>query len=138
MNARPPPRWLAMTAVWAACSSEAPDTSDTDGASDFAEVQAVFDRSCASAGCHGGPEAQTGLDLSPGQSWEGLVNVPSAQLPVLPRVLPGEPEQSYLVAKLNGTHLDLGGAGERMPSPFGLAPNEFDTVRAWIAEGATR
>jgi hypothetical protein len=53
------------------------------------------------------------------------------------RVLPGRPSFSYLVHKLEGTHVEAGGLGERMPqgrAPLPLA--DLEAVRAWILEGA--
>jgi hypothetical protein len=50
---------------------------------------------------------------------------------------PNEPNKSYLVMKLEGTHLDHGGQGARMP--FGDAPLDaivIATIRQWIAVGA--
>lgn len=48
------------------------------------------------------------------------------------RVVPGDPEQSLLLAKLLGT----AGCGARMPSSIPLPNAEIDAVRAWIAVGA--
>jgi len=54
-------------------------------------------------------------------------------------VRPAEPEASYLLHKLRGTHLEVGGSGARMP--FGAASlNESDIkkIETWIANGAGR
>ena len=50
------------------------------------------------------------------------------------RVLPGDPDNSFVVHKLEGT--DLNGSA-RMPfgGPF-LDQPTIDTVRAWITQGA--
>jgi hypothetical protein len=53
------------------------------------------------------------------------------------RVVAGNPDASYLVMKLEGTHLANGGSGGQMP--FGappLPPEQIAKVRQWIAEGA--
>jgi hypothetical protein len=52
-------------------------------------------------------------------------------------VVPGKPEESYLLNKLEGTHRERGGQGERMP--FGAAPldaADIERIRQWIAAGA--
>ena len=52
-------------------------------------------------------------------------------------VVPGKPEESYLLDKLEGTHRERGGQGERMP--FGAAPldaADIERIRRWIAAGA--
>lgn len=61
----------------------------------------------------------------------------SLQQPAMPYVTPGDVEQSYLWHKLAGTHLQIGGYGERMPlmSMF-YDSEEMDLVRAWIEGGA--
>lgn len=112
-------------------------TDDTDvGPATFADVEILLARSCATIGCHAGAELETGLDLSAGAAYADLVDVPSAQVPALDRVEPGDPVNSYLMAKLEGTHEDVGGEGEIMPSKFGLPAAEVEVFRAWIAAGA--
>lgn len=100
----------------------------------LASIQAnVFTPSCAVAGCHGGAAAQRGLRLDPGFSAGSLVNVPSPVNSALVRVVPGQPDQSFLIHKLQGTQ----SLGDRMPQggPF-LTQSEVDNVRLWIANGA--
>lgn len=51
---------------------------------------------------------------------------------------PKRPDGSYLVMKLEGTHLKKGGKGARMP--FAAPPLDAATIvliRRWISEGAT-
>ncbi len=111
------------------------DVSDTDGAT-FAAVDVILQRSCATYGCHAGPELVTGLDLSSGQAYGDLVNVPSFEAAGLDRVKPGAAANSYLIAKLAGEQESVGGAGDRMPSPFGLSADELDLITAWVNAGA--
>lgn len=76
------------------------------------------------------------MKLHPGAAYASLVGVPSVESQ-LKRVEPGAPERSYLMHKLDGTHLDAGGSGEQMP--FGAAALDEatrQTVRAWISAGA--
>jgi hypothetical protein len=98
----------------------------------FQQVQAqVLTPNCT--GCHVGPNAPTGLRLDAGNSYALLVNVASAQVPALLRVKPGDPDNSYLVQKIDGRAT----VGGRMP--LGRAPlpqASIDLVRSWIAAGA--
>ena len=60
---------------------------------------------------------------------------PAAQAPGLLRVVPGDPERSFLVRKLEGSL--AAGEGEPMPRVgMTLSPALLDLVRRWIAAGA--
>ncbi|HEX5042127.1 MAG TPA: hypothetical protein VFV75_04425 [Candidatus Polarisedimenticolaceae bacterium] len=93
----------------------------------------IFTPRCAFVGCHG-PFPNLGLSLLRGQSHSSLVGVTSAELAPMKRVLPGRPDSSYLVLKLEG---DSRIVAERMPygGPY-LSPAEIQRVRDWIAAGA--
>ena len=96
--------------------------------------EAVFNTSCAVEGCHAGDFPPQGLDLSEGQAFANLVNVPSQEIRTLLRVAPNDPDNSYLFMKIIGAS---GIAGERMP--FGRPPlsdEQIDLVRRWIEDGA--
>jgi hypothetical protein len=85
--------------------------------------------------CHSGPTSNvlpSGMDLTAGNSHASLVNVASLEV-ALDRVEPGDPDNSYLIHKLEGTQA----FGDRMPQggPF-LDPPTIDMVRQWIADGA--
>ncbi|GBD31944.1 hypothetical protein HRbin33_00905 [bacterium HR33] len=102
-----------------------------------ASVQPIFDQNCAFAGCHAAPQPAQGMNLSRGQSFASIVDVPSVELPSMRRVRPFQPDSSYLVHKLQGTHLDVGGQGERMPLGRGpLTPEQIGLIRSWISQGA--
>jgi hypothetical protein len=59
--------------------------------------------------------------------------VPSGEQPSLQRVEPGDPNNSYLIQKLEGT----AGTGRRMPlNGTPLAQADINVIRQWIAEGA--
>ena len=66
-------------------------------------------------------------------SFSALVNVASLQVGSLMRVTPGDPDNSYLVQKLEGTAT----VGVQMPQggPF-LDQATIDMVRQWITDGA--
>jgi len=98
----------------------------------FQQVQSqVLTPNCT--GCHVGAGAPAGLRLDAANSFAMLVNVASTQVPNLLRVSPGDPQNSYLVQKIEGR----AAVGGRMP--LGRAPlpqASIDLVRSWIAAGA--
>ncbi len=107
----------------------------SSGATLDAIQAAVFTPSCASAGCHTGENPPQGLRLDEGFSFDNLVNVPSNEVPELLRVEPGDPDDSYLVQKIEGTAAE----GGRMP--LGAPPldqNLIDDIREWITNDATQ
>lgn len=94
----------------------------------------IFNTSCAVSGCHRGSNAPLGLDLSAGNAHENLVNVPSEEMPELLRVDPGDPDDSYLVMKIEGAPNIAGG---RMPlGRPPLSDEQIERIRAWIEAGA--
>jgi Ca2+-binding RTX toxin-like protein len=95
------------------------------------DIQPVFTNRCT--GCHSGGGAPQGLRLDAANSYANLVNVPSNEVPSLLRVEPGNPDDSYLVQKIEGT----ASVGGRMP--LGGTPLNAETIaliRQWISEGA--
>lgn len=74
------------------------------------------------------------LDLSPAVSYNNLVNVASRGRPGVTRVLPNNPDSSYLIHKLEGQSTI---AGVRMPlgGPF-LQTGQIQIIRRWIEIGA--
>jgi hypothetical protein len=101
----------------------------------FSSIQArILSPICTQ--CHAGPSAPLGFSMEAGVSYGNLVDVPSAELPELMRVKPGQPDSSYIVLKIEGAPGIVGG---RMP--LGLAPlsaEEIQAIRDWIADGALR
>lgn len=102
----------------------------------YAEIeQGIFATTCAPQ-CHQGGAAPKGLSLEPGRALELLVGVPSAEVPDMMRVAPGQPDASYLVVKL--VPFDPRRVGARMPRngpPF-LTDAQVRAIRDWIAAGA--
>lgn len=99
-----------------------------------ANIQPIYDRACALAGCHLGALPAFGLNLAAGRSYDATVNVPSLERPKLLLVEPGNPDDSYLVRKIEGGP-DI--AGDMMPSNMPpLSPDEMDAIRQWITECA--
>lgn len=117
-----------------------------------AEVQPIFNSSCARSFCHAAPLAGP-MSLEPGATFAQNVGVPSCQAPPLRRVEPGSSAASYLVMKLEGTQssLQAGGGclacttifgtisdcGVRMPlGGAPIADAQIQLIRRWIDEGA--
>lgn len=138
------PAFLGMALLLAACSSQQSEQASKQGAPApvqaagtlfQAEIVPMLTTSCAS--CHlTGAEAGN-MSLVPDNVIASLVGVKAAGAPSQTRVLPGKPDESYLVMKLEGTHIEHGGSGARMP--FGappLSPEKIAKLRQWISEGA--
>ncbi len=95
----------------------------------------IFTPTCSVSGCHSGPTSNvlpSGMNLtSTANSFAALVNVPSLQV-ALDRVEPGDPDNSYLIQKLEG-----GPGITRMPQggPF-LDQATINMVRQWISDDA--
>jgi len=86
-------------------------------------------------GCHG--NGAGGLTMTgAANSHTNLVGVMSNQSK-FKRVEPGDPGSSYLVNKLDGTHINVGGMGQSMPLGAPLFPKAtIELVEQWIADGA--
>jgi len=122
----------------------------------LSEIQdAVFTNKCG--GCHGpSGEGLSGTEPPPGvdsialdfstkdKSYDGLVglsgrlSVQSGCPPLLScgfRVVPGDPDFSYLIRKLENT--DISPGTTQMPKGgASLTPGEIGLIRDWIANGA--
>jgi len=98
----------------------------------FGQVQEVFTANCAFSGCHAGATPQEGMNLSSGQAYASIVNVPSNQMPGLDRIEPNDPDASYLVRKIEGT-----GLLQRMPAGSPPLPAAtIQLIRDWVSAGA--
>ena len=118
-------------------SSSSGGSSSSSGASaDFQAIQDnVFTPICAQ--CHAGAGAPEGMQLSAGVSYGMIVNVPSQEQPSLLRIKPGDPDNSYLVQKIEGR----AAVGAQMPDGCPatqpcLDQATIDRIRAWVSEGA--
>jgi hypothetical protein len=89
----------------------------------------------ACTNCHNAVGSRfNGLDLSPAVSYNNLVNVASRQRPGAVRVIPEDPQSSYLIHKLEG---GPNIAGVRMPlnGPY-LTEGQIVVIERWIEIGA--
>ena len=93
----------------------------------------VFTPICSA--CHSGiGGALPGvMNLTAGNSFTSLVNVPSIEVPSLDRIEPGNTLDSYLIQKIEGT----AAVGVRMPQggPF-LDQATIDMIKAWVDDDA--
>ncbi len=99
------------------------------------DVQPFFNTSCVM--CHIPGVANGEMILEEGDAFKALVNAKATGAKGQLRVVPGQPDQSYLLRKLKGTHKDVNGAGERMPMGGAqVSDATLATIAQWIADGA--
>jgi hypothetical protein len=109
----------------------------------FSSIQReIFDTTDSSGrlactGCHTnvGRNPSGGLNLVSAVSYASLIRVASTAKPGAVRVIPGDPDNSYLVHKLEG-RADI--VGVRMPRGNGpyLTDGQMLVIKRWIANGA--
>jgi len=101
-------------------------------ASAFGEIQStIFTPICSE--CHGPSGASAGLRLDEAEAFAAIVGVASTEVPSLMRISPNDPDNSYLVQKIEGT----AAVGGRMPLGGPPLPQEtIDLVRQWVTDGA--
>jgi len=98
----------------------------------FDSIQAnIFTPICSV--CHAGGSAPQGLRLDAANSYAMLVNVPSVEVSTVLRVAPGDPDNSYMIQKIEG-HAAV---GARMPfgGPY-LDDATIAVIRQWVSDGA--
>lgn len=94
----------------------------------------VLEPSCTFATCHGsGPSPAGALSLERDVAHASLVDAPSSVVSGAILVVPGDPDASYVMAKLTATPP---AAGESMPPDAPLEAERIELVRAWIEAGA--
>ena len=109
----------------------------------FSSIQReIFDTTDSSGrlactNCHTnvGRNPSGGLNLVSGVAYASLIGVASTGKPGAVRVIPGDPENSYIIHKLEG-RADI--AGVRMPRGNGpyLTDGQILVIKRWIANGA--
>ena len=130
---------LGTTGCLAACGGGG-DSSPPAQTATFERIQEqVFNVSCSSDSCHSSVGRAGGLILEEGYSWDQLDDqAPSnhaANVHGMKRVWPGDPDHSFLLAKLTNNLA----AGEGFPMPYNVAPLDNATIevlKAWIVAGA--
>ena len=94
----------------------------------------IFDKSCANSACHAAPANIASLDLTYAHSYEDLVGRqpqnPAAAAAGMKLVDPGNPENSFLLAKLIGpTAVEQ---GVRMPLSGSIPPQGQDRCSSGV------
>lgn len=120
---------LAWLALWGVAQAD-------DAPSFKAQIQPILNTQCVF--CHVTGAENGGLNLARSVAYKNLVGVPSTESP-LKRIEPGKPDASYLLHKLEGTHVAAGGSGASMPivdPPRLLEPAQRALFRAWVEAGA--
>ncbi|MCB9702208.1 MAG: hypothetical protein H6711_09955 [Myxococcales bacterium] len=123
------------TSTSGSTTDETTGGSTSGGGSGYAgAVYPIFSANCS---CHvAGSPGNLSLKDSL-TAYAALVGVPSSQNGAMDRVAAGDAANSYLIHKLDGTHLDVGGSGVQMPQ--GVAPlstADMTTITDWIEGGA--
>lgn len=130
---------LAAGLLLGACGTDG-TPSDDDGDTDppttaFGDVQAILGQSCAFSTCHGSGSGYLQL-RGTDADYDALVGVTAFAAPDETLVVPGDPDASYLMAKLDGA---AGIVGDTMPQGGDLLDaSTRDVIRDWIADGAPR
>ncbi len=106
-------------------------TGGTGSLSYAADIEPLLTTECAD--CHTESPYSGGMNLSAGNGYDSLVDVPSSEENSdLDRVEPGDADASYIVHKLEGT-----GEGNQMPADGDpLSSEQIQMVRDWIDQGA--
>jgi hypothetical protein len=106
----------------------------------------IITHSCAFASCHGtaaGPTGGLTLVADAPTTYANIVGVASLDLPSMVYVKAGDPANSYLQHRIDGDACTLPACTatsctESMPQGQDkLSVDARDTIRAWIAQGAT-
>lgn len=144
------PRYVVVLGLLTACSSDPQPIATTTGAdgggavgpATFKDgVMPILSESCALAACHASKQSNLGIHITYDATlvYSELQNE-SPTFPGLKFVVPGKPDQSFLMAKMDGTHAKLpgcaSGCGREMPPDDMLPQAKRDLVRKWIANGA--
>jgi hypothetical protein len=133
--------------LWAGCSGDGstlgPDGTLSDGDGDMQPTEAVtlaqlsaeiFTPRCAISGCHSGSFPAGNMSLEASRIASQIIDVASSGKPDEKRIIPGEPDNSYLLKKLRGTS---GIVGSQMPlSGRRLTADEIARIARWVEDGA--
>ena len=127
-------RWTAMALFSLACAGKSEDSGGGAAVpSDWASAHGeVLTPSCGFSSCHGGGAGAFTLDGSDADHAR-MVGAPSVADPSRTLVIPGDPDGSYLLAKMEG---GAGIEGDTMPPGGLLEADRIAIVRAWIDAGA--
>jgi hypothetical protein len=94
-------------------------------------------QACVNCHTNVGRNPSGGLNLTHAVAYDQIVNVPSARKTGAIRVIPGDPDNSYLVHKIEG-RTDIVGARMPISGPPFLTDGQILILKRWIALGAPR
>ena len=93
-------------------------------------LKTILKQSCSLSGCHSGKYPAANLSLEANDFPAGAVDIASLEVPDLKIVVPGSPEESYLMRKVQGAP---GIVGKRMPlSRDPLTEDQIRELEDWI------
>ena len=92
----------------------------------------IFSKSCAFSSCHSSASsASAGLQLHDEEAVLNMIDHPATQSPEKMLVVPGDPENSYLIQKMRGYQLAEG--TDSMPPGTTLCEGKIQLVEDWIS-----
>ena len=125
-------RWLAVSLLIAPMISGAVEG---ESVSFEADLLPVLKARCAV--CHMTGKEPGGMALTPDKAWSDLVSQDALGAAGWQRVAPNDPDASYLMHKLWGSHRSVGGSGSRMPMHQPALPKSVqEQFASWILAGA--
>ena len=92
----------------------------------------IFTPTCAISGCHRGPTAAQGVDLSAGEAEGSLVDRESGRFGGETLVIPGDSRNSYLMVALGTFQGQLSNAGTMPPGFAILCREKREAIERWI------
>jgi len=148
---RAPSRWIAVAgsvlllSLAGGCDEKLSDVAGPSPGLEptFSSIQQLIFQAIDESGrsactqCHtsAGRLPAAGLSLLPDDAYRSLVGVASRQKPGAVLVIPGDPDNSYLVHKLEGRGDIVGARMPRTTGPF-LTDGQMLIIRRWIEQGA--
>ena len=103
------------------------------------DVQPIFTANCTANNCHDATGPKKNLNLEPGSTFGDTVNIAAEECnDGRIRVVPGDPDNSYLMQKMLGVQMCSGVQMPQTGGPGGkgLTEEEWGVVWAWICQGA--
>lgn len=102
------------------------------------DIEPIFDKRCATGGCHSPASERGGLVLARGHAYDETVGVVSVLNPPMLRIDAGSADASWIVHMISPDAAAREGL-PRMPlATTPLTPTQIDNIRRWIDQGAQR
>jgi hypothetical protein len=103
-----------------------------------AQIVPIFEKRCSIGGCHSLAVRQGGLVLTADAAYDAIVGVPSALVPGVVRVLPSDPDASWLVTMIGPDDAARRGFSRMPLATPPLTANQIANIVRWIEQGAQR